>query len=255
MKCSNCGGEISNDSNYCGKCGKRIDTYRRKPLKKRNLVLVICLFLILVSVGFVMQKQKFKISPYQYNTVEKTIDSCIAQITGNKNSIIVSDENKNMKTLAESMADDLFTQMKNGRKMEIPENECNIASKYSTVKSRKFVQIDYYENLNNSLTSEFQKAEVSDVYKSILLAVLGKVSDVESLSFAGVFHMEMEKKNDHQINNSIWILEYTDQLSIAVIFTENEEGVCMNAYPLYMENVQSFQNMLDQLFEKHEKFQ
>lgn len=257
MKCSYCGGEIRNDSNYCRKCGKIVDPNKQKLLKKRinrYFVFVICLFLILASVGFAVQKQKVKICPYQYNTVESIIDSCIAQIIGNKNKITLSDDKNNMKTLAESMAEDLFTQMKNGRKMGLPESVCNIASEYSSVKSRKFVQIDCYENLKNSLSSELEITEEPEAYKSILLTVLGKVSDVESLSFSGAFHMEMEKKHDQQINNSVWILKYTDQLSVALIFTENEEGVCVNAYPLYIENIQSFQDILDQFFEKHEKF-
>lgn len=273
MKCPFCGEEISDASNYCSECGKRITTDKPKRKKRkvwRWIIVVISLLVILVGVDFAVQKHMPKRGTYQYNIVRSTIDSIAAQITGNKNDIVVPDKKKHMKVLAESMAEDLFTQLKMGKQMEVPDDICEIAEKYSAVRSREFVQIDCYENMRESFLTGMSEglekeglqledlADEEDMHmemsREMLLTTLGRVSGTTSLSVGGAFYMLMEKSGDDRTDDSVWILKYTDQLYVGLIFSKNNKGMDIAAYPLYVEDMQKFQDTLEMFYEDHETF-
>ncbi|MGN0400262.1 MAG: hypothetical protein ACI4EO_09080 [Blautia sp.] len=68
------------------------------------------------------QRKKIKENPYDYNPVEEKITAVFDWMSGNRNSISVSDDMKNMKYLSERIAKNLLQQMKRGEELGLPED-------------------------------------------------------------------------------------------------------------------------------------
>ena len=68
----------------------------------------------------IIQRKQIKENPYDFNPIEEKITAAFDWVTGNKNSISVSDDMKDMKYLSERIARTLLRQMgKNGENQMI----------------------------------------------------------------------------------------------------------------------------------------
>lgn len=275
MKCPFCNEVIQNKSQFCEKCGKKITVkskrvktekkvHNKNYLEKKHrfhigkalltmlLTAVLCVG-VSVTLPLIIQKNQ----TYRFNPLEEITESVIDHITGNKNVIFVPDNMEKMKYLSEGMARDVLQRMKKGEELEIPQDICEIASQFSDIKSGRIERIDYYTNFNedllNSIDHTYTVAE-NDLFTSSLSVVMGKLAGVDSVSFTNSFHMKMLIEKTEQIQNSLWILKYTDSFSMGVIFNISEEDIIVDAYPIAVEDMENYCDMMGLFFSEHEKY-
>lgn len=268
MICKSCGAENSNRAKFCGKCGRNLqsgekNTYSNKEKKKRKnplgmiLVIILCTFLLSAGLFVIIQRKQIKENPYDFNPIEEKITAAFDWVTGNKNSISVSDDMKDMKYLSERIARTLLRQMGKGKEWGEPDDICDMAENFTDIKSGKIEYIDYFEDLNNDSFREMQEQVETiedDLIQSCIPIIVGRIEGADSLAFTSIFHRKMIVKKEEQIQDSVWILHDTEQFSIGIVFTEEESEISVDAYPIATENMKEFYDDIELFFGIHERY-
>lgn len=259
MKCPHCGKETEDQAIFCENCGKPLSDKVRTPKKHflqwTILLSILCLSLAAGSVFYTINI-KTPNSPYKYSLFEDRIAYIVGQITGNKNSVKVPTDKKNLKIYAENIAENLMKRMPKAKEMEMPEDICNIADQYIEIKSRQISQIDCFEQLNENLQAKADSANVDQeaLLNAIIPTVVGNVADIDEFSFTNSFYVEMTDDSTKQVQGSIWMLNYTDQFSVGVAFIPGDSGIIVQAWPIATDNMQELYNKVEQFFGEHVEY-
>lgn len=280
MKCPFCGEEIEDTSAYCGMCGRKIVKEEEEqnvfvkqenkmsdkvsvPTKKKKrkiwkvIVFIIIVVFISTVIWMVIQIKKVKSYPYTYSpVVEKTV-ACIDQITGNKNTISVPEDKKEMKYMAERISGDILRQMKNGKALGVPKEVQENAEKFSNIKSGKIKQIEYFSELRSDVSNQINNKkdiDIEDIMSASIPCVVGRQEDLDGLNLTSAFHLQMDINEKREEKNSVWLLKYTEKCSIGVVFLYSKSKVTVEAYPLYTKDMKNVCNEMELLYKEHRTY-
>ena len=81
-----------------------------------------------------------------------------------------------------------------------------------------------------------------------------RIKGADTLAVTSTSNKKMIVKKEEQIQDSVWILHYTEQFSIGIVFTEEESEISVDAYPIATENMKEFYDDIELFFGIHERY-
>lgn len=264
MKCPYCGSENKAAAKFCGRCGKNIGAdellkVKGRKVKKiqmdKKMLIVICIFLIFGVGMYALYAHRINSTDYSFSLVQDRVVAVWGEFTGNKNRIEVSKEEKYMKIYAENIAETVLRQMNSAEDNGLPTNICDMAAEFYEIKGRKEKRIDCYSGISNIMEREMQKIEnETDILNSMLMTVVGNVEGTDALAFSGAFVTRMQVETKQSVSDAVWLLKYTNDFFIGVVFETNVSGVVLRAMPITIEDDKQFYDKMDILFDEHKEY-
>lgn len=171
-----------------------------------------------------------------------------------KNDISLPKEKRQMQHISMEAASEVMRKMKTGHMNDVPESILEVSEMYKNIEIDSYDQIDYYTGFDRDLFADvLNEGSYSDgeLFKSTILASVGKSLGSDGLSFAGTFLVASDLNSIKETENCAIFLKYTDSFSVGIVLVKEEKNYKVMAWPIAGDNMQEFYENLDIFFADH----